>query len=110
MVLGVLVLGPRIDVVMGALALSIAVTLVLLFGRFRACRRRHAAPKLLPPAMADEMRRYAIPLVPIALMNWFTSVSDRYIIAWFSHDTFMVGVYAVRYGLVSQPPCWYARR
>jgi O-antigen/teichoic acid export membrane protein len=101
-VLGVLVLGPRIDVVMGALALSIAVTLVLLFAGFEPVGAA-AAPKLLPPAMADEMRRYAIPLVPIALMNWFTSVSDRYIIAWFSHDTFMVGVYAAGYGLVSQP-------
>jgi len=37
-------------------------------------------------------------------------VSDRYIIAWFSHDTFMVGVYAAGYGLVSQPFPVDARR
>jgi O-antigen/teichoic acid export membrane protein len=101
-VLGVLVLGPRIDVVMVALALSIAVTWVLLFAAF-APVGLHAGSKPLPPGMAPEMRRYAIPLIPIALMNWLTSVSDRYIIAWFSHDTFMVGVYAAGYGLVSQP-------
>ena len=77
-VLGVLVLGPGIDVVMGALALSVAVTLMLLFTAFEPVGI-DAGAKLLPPGMADEMRKYAIPLVPIALMNWFTSVSDRYI-------------------------------
>jgi O-antigen/teichoic acid export membrane protein len=101
-VLGVLAFGPRIDVVMGALALSIGVTLVLLFAAFEPVGVG-APGKVLPPGVAPEMRRYAIPLIPIALMNWFTSVSDRYIIAWFSHNTFMVGVYAAGYGLVSQP-------
>ncbi len=34
---------------------------------------------------------------------WVSSVSDRYIIQWLSHDTAKVGIYAAAYGLISQP-------
>jgi len=101
-VLGVLIWGPKLDVVMGALALSILVTVVLSFAAFEPVGI-DSAGSALPTGLVPEMRRYAIPLIPIAVMTWITSVSDRYIIAWFSHDTFMVGVYAAGYGLVSQP-------
>ena len=101
-VLGVLIWGPSVEVVMGAMALSIMVTLVLLFASSKPVGS-DAAGAALPEELVRDLRRYAIPLVPIALMNWITSVSDRYIIAWFSHDTFMVGIYAAGYGLVSQP-------
>jgi O-antigen/teichoic acid export membrane protein len=97
----VLAFGPRIEVVFAALALSIVLTLVVLFTGFRPAGG-HAGGKL-PPQVAVDMRRYAIPLVPIAFMTWVTSVSDRYLIEWLSHDTASVGVYAAGYGLVSQP-------
>jgi len=68
-VLGVLVLGPRIDVVMGALALSMR-SRWYCFSQVSSLSGA-PPPEAPSPAMADEMRRYAIPLVPIALMNWF---------------------------------------
>jgi O-antigen/teichoic acid export membrane protein len=100
-VIGVWVLGPRIEVVLGALALSIVVTLCLLFGAFEPVGANGAG--VLPESTGSQMWSYALPLIPIALMNWVTSVSDHYIIEWISHDTYSVGIYAAGYGLVSQP-------
>lgn len=100
-VAGVLAFGPRIEVVFSALALSIVLTLLVLFIGFRPAGADSSGK--LPAGVAVEMRRYAIPLVPIAFMTWVTSVSDRYLIDWLSHDTASVGVYAAGYGLISQP-------
>jgi O-antigen/teichoic acid export membrane protein len=57
----------------------------------------------VPRDIAAEIRKYALPLIPIAVLNWTTSVSDRYIIQWLSHDLVSVGVYSAGYGLISQP-------
>lgn len=52
--------------------------------------------------LADEMLRYALPLAPLALIGWITSLSDRYIIGWMLGAA-EVGVYALIYGLIGQP-------
>ncbi len=52
--------------------------------------------------LAHEIRLYALPLIPLALVNWVTHLSDRYILAYF-HGSSDVGIYAAAYGLVSQP-------
>ena len=100
-VLGVTLFGPRIDVVVAALALSILVTLILLYAGFE--RVGSQAEGQFPDEIGSEMWSYALPLIPIALMSWVTSVSDRYIIEWLVRDTSRVGIYAAGYGLVSQP-------
>jgi O-antigen/teichoic acid export membrane protein len=98
---GVLVLGSTIEVVLGAITVSTAVTLALLYASMKSLGSRPGMP--LPRGIASEMLRYAYPLIPIALLNWTTSVSDRYIIEWISRDTSALGVYAAGYGLISQP-------
>jgi O-antigen/teichoic acid export membrane protein len=100
-VVGVLLFGSTIEVVLGAYTVSSLVTLALLYATAKSRRDSHGAA--FPPGVAAEMWRYAIPLIPIALLNWTTSVSDRYIIEWISHDVSSVGVYAAGYGLISQP-------
>jgi len=100
-VVGVLAFGSTIEVVLGAFTTSSLVTLALLYATAKSRGADHGAA--LPPGIAAEMWRYAIPLIPIALLNWTTSVSDRYIIEWISHDVASVGVYAAGYGLISQP-------
>jgi O-antigen/teichoic acid export membrane protein len=100
-VVAVLLLGSRVEVVLGAIMASILLTLILINARVRSHETSHGAT--LPPGIAAEMWRYAIPLVPIAFLNWTTSVSDRYIIEWVSHDVSGLGVYAAGYGLISQP-------
>jgi O-antigen/teichoic acid export membrane protein len=46
--------------------------------------------------------RYALPLVPLAALNWVFSMGDRYVLAaWWDMAT--AGVYVAAYGLASQP-------
>jgi O-antigen/teichoic acid export membrane protein len=100
-VAGVLLFGVSIEVVLGAIAASIVITLVGVYTTARLDKVVEGG--VLPPAIAAEMRAYAIPLIPIALLNWLTSVGDRYLIQWLSHDLPSVGLYAAGYGLISQP-------
>jgi O-antigen/teichoic acid export membrane protein len=96
----VLLFGPTLEAVLGGVAASIAIALLALYaGDSRHVEGGHNA---VPLAMLVEMRRYALPLVPISIFNWLTSVSDRYLIQWLSHDLRSVGIYAAGYGLVSQ--------
>lgn len=94
-------LGPTVEVVLGAMTASILVTLGLLYAGAKSSAISHE--EILPARIAAEMRHYAVPLIPIALLNWTTSVSDRYIIEWVSQDTSGLGIYAAGYGLISQP-------
>jgi len=93
--------GPSVTAVLGAIAASIGLTFVGLL----AARERGAAGdgRALPVGFDAELRRYALPLIPAALLTWITSVSDRYIVQWLTHDPLGVGVYAAGYGLASQP-------
>lgn len=97
----VLLFGPTVQAVLGAIALSIIVPLTGAYatGRPYLSGRQES----IPSGLVAEMCQYAIPLIPLALLNWTISVSDRYIIGWVSHDTAKVGVYAAGYGLISQP-------
>ncbi len=98
---GVLFLGKSVEVILGAIAASVLITLALLYVAVKPVGSSDEIA--LPRHLAAEMRQYAIPLIPIALLNWITSVSDRYIIASLSHDAVSLGVYAAGYGLISQP-------
>jgi O-antigen/teichoic acid export membrane protein len=49
-----------------------------------------------------DIARYALPLVPIAALNWVMSLGDRYILAGISGAS-AVGTYAAAYALGSQP-------
>jgi O-antigen/teichoic acid export membrane protein len=51
---------------------------------------------------AREMWRFALPLVPVAIVGWVTQISDRYILGLFLGAS-QVGIYTVTYGLMSQP-------
>jgi O-antigen/teichoic acid export membrane protein len=86
---------------MGAFATSILLTVILLYTAVNV--GRSTGGETLPPRFAREMWSYAIPLIPVAALNWITSLSDRYIIEWASGDIASVGVYAAGYGLISQP-------
>jgi O-antigen/teichoic acid export membrane protein len=97
----VILLGASVQAILGAIAISIIIALT---GAYAAGRSYGASNQnAVPAALVSEMRRYAMPLIPLALLNWTVSVSDRYIIGWVTHDTASVGVYAAGYGLISQP-------
>jgi O-antigen/teichoic acid export membrane protein len=46
--------------------------------------------------------RYALPLVPLALLSWIVSLASRYFIAWFAGAD-DAGLFAAIQGLASQP-------
>lgn len=103
-VLGVVLLGASIAVVLGAMAGSIIVTLLALyFTRRRRGTRAERSDNSMPLAIVDEMKRFTMPLIPVAALNWATQLSDRYIIDWLTHDTASIGVYAAGYGVTSAP-------
>jgi O-antigen/teichoic acid export membrane protein len=52
--------------------------------------------------LVKNIRCYAIPLVPMALVAWISSLSDRYIISG-TLGIGPVGIYAAGYGLISMP-------
>jgi len=52
--------------------------------------------------LAVTMRRYALPLVPLALFGWINGVGDRYVLGgMIGLDA--AGLYAAAYGLASRP-------
>jgi O-antigen/teichoic acid export membrane protein len=53
-------------------------------------------------ALLREIRHYALPLVPLALVGWVNALSDRYVIAGFT-GVAAAGIYATVYGLISRP-------
>ncbi|MHC4105778.1 MAG: lipopolysaccharide biosynthesis protein [Planctomycetota bacterium] len=56
----------------------------------------------LDSKLLSNIRSYAIPLIPLAIVGWTISLSDRYIIGGFlGMDD--VGIYAASYGLISMP-------
>jgi O-antigen/teichoic acid export membrane protein len=75
-----------------------------------ALRRRIVAPSdrstaavvAWPDARVDAFVRYALPLVPMAALNWVMSMGDRYVLAH-SRGVDVVGVYVAAYALGSQP-------
>jgi O-antigen/teichoic acid export membrane protein len=97
----VILFSARAEIVLAATAASLLVPLVITYSavRLEGMPMRH--PK--DPICAPDVRRFARQLIPYALLMWITSVSDRYIIDWFSSDTARVGIYAAGYGLISQP-------
>lgn len=64
----------------------------------------YAAGSLQTPDihLARRIRKYAVPLMPVAIIGWIGSLSDRYIIGGLI-DMHAVGLYAATYGLISKP-------
>ena len=54
----------------------------------------------LDKAVAKEMLKYCLPLIPASIAWWVTNVSDRYLVAYFCGDT-VNGIYDISYKLPS---------
>jgi O-antigen/teichoic acid export membrane protein len=105
-VAAVILFSARLDIVLLATAAGLALVTVFIYGGGRLGGERlegAAAADTGDPGSTLAMRRFTRQLVPYAALMWITSVSDRYIIEWFSSDLASVGIYAAGYGLISQP-------
>ncbi len=101
-IVGVLCLGPSAEAVLLGYLLASLGGLVWFRPTFI---REQSFTDTEEPALSTldgEIRRYALPLVPLAIVGWVNSLGDRYIIGHFMGLEWM-GIYAAAYGLISRP-------
>jgi O-antigen/teichoic acid export membrane protein len=100
-VVAILVVGPSVPAVLGGYVVG---TLTLYLVMHFAGRRRYdgQATEERRKVIRREAWTYAWPLVPVAIVGWICSLSDRYIIVWF-HGVRDVGIYSAAYGLAGRP-------
>jgi O-antigen/teichoic acid export membrane protein len=79
-------------------------SLIILAFFFKIINRESVtgALELKDKTLSAEIRRYALPLIPLAVISWMSSLSDRYLIGGMA-GLEQVGIYVAIYGLVSQP-------
>ena len=100
----VMVFGPSPVAVLGAYVL-VSALLLLVFSHRLWPRESSSNPREQPErlrALDSRMWQYALPLLPLGIMSWASTLGDRYVIgaALGVADT---GVYAAVYGLASIP-------
>lgn len=68
-------------------------------------KKQHLAEEPKPfksaSGLSKEIWHYALPLIPLAIVGWISSLGDRFIIAGFL-GLGQVGIYAAAYGLISR--------
>ena len=105
----VLVFGPNATAALAGYVLGSTLVVLVMF---LTTRLEGAAPSTPPgaaagtiemeTALAATIRRYALPLIPLALLGWINGVGDRYVIGgMIGLDA--AGLYAAAYGLASRP-------
>jgi len=100
----VLLVGPSTLWVLAAYVLTSAVLLLTFSWRLwpRAAPAERHRPTLSPALLDARMWSYAVPLIPLGIIGWASSLGDRYVIGGLLsvHDA---GLYAAVYGLASSP-------
>lgn len=100
---GLYLLAPTVEALFLGYLAATAGTWIL----FRVAVLRKVPATAKPDAAAAqsvraEMRRYALPLLPMAAVAWVTAQADRYIIAALAGLS-GAGIYAAAYGLIDKP-------
>lgn len=95
--------GESTVMVLTGYLMTSATILWLFLRKIRNATTEESGPFREPDSDLDKkMWRYALPLIPLGLMNWANGLGDRYVIG----STLGVadaGVYAAVYGLASRP-------
>ncbi|MDF1553818.1 MAG: oligosaccharide flippase family protein [Deferrisomatales bacterium] len=102
-VLLVIVFGASAEAVLSGYLLA-SFSSFLLFGvpPLLRARRGRVSEEPLSPTVIDTVYRYARPLMPLGIVGWVNTVSDRYLIAGIL-GVGQAGIYAAVYGLISRP-------
>lgn len=95
----VLLFYPSPHAVLGGYTLSSSILLAI-FLMLR--RKRGVTTAEAPSALKMEFRKYALPLLPLALVGWVSAASNRYIIGGLL-GLREVGIYAAASGLIMSP-------
>lgn len=102
-ILGVIILGPTaFTVLLGYLAgTAIVLMIFMIVLRREGLTDKETSPKA-DLGLFTELRNYSLPLIPLGIVGWISSLSDRYIIGGMLGIE-QVGIYAATYGLISKP-------
>lgn len=88
------------------LGYATAVGLAALAAKFSNIRLEGEGADPTPPEterkIRGDMLKYALPLIPLALVGWVTSLGDRYFLGGLLGME-SVGIYAAAYGLIHKP-------
>ncbi len=103
-VLSIAAFGPSAAVALGGFVAGSALVSVALWRQtIRGAPPGRAAPgDTWVGARRAPFLRYAIPLLPLAVLAWVRSLGDRYVLEW-AAGAEAVGLYAAAYTLASQP-------
>lgn len=94
---------PSLNAILIGYSIGIVFTVLLFFRP--AVHEQHsnsASSSLERPKRIRQIITFAMPLFPLALVGWVSSLGDRYIIGAML-DYQAVGIYAAAYGLIVQP-------
>ncbi len=99
----VLTFGATVQSILAGYLGASILTLALFF----SCVRRDGSDVLrqetaLDSRLSKQIAHYAFPLVPLAIVGWISSLSDRYVIGGML-GLEQVGIYAASVGLISRP-------
>jgi O-antigen/teichoic acid export membrane protein len=94
---------PSVDAILVGYIIGFGLALMIFYRPYTNPVKRYSG-KTLPkqPQLMRQIIRYAIPLFPLALVTWISTLSDRYIIAGLL-DYKAVGIYAAAYSIAFQP-------
>lgn len=103
-VLVVMFLGPTAGSVLGGyfMATLFVLAIIYIFPVKRVGVFSENENKADLRLFSKQIHKYAIPLIPLAIVGWVSSLSDRYFIAALI-DIKSVGIYAGAYNLMSMP-------
>lgn len=101
-VLAVFLGGPKAPLILLGYALATGLANALWS---RACKRNQRDDAAPTPRALGSIRAavlgYALPLIPVELLLWFSGLGDRYVIGWLLTTT-DVGIYAAAYTLINE--------
>lgn len=108
-VAAVVLMGPSAEAALAGYLIGAAVAAALALGAVRREGRDDPASATdsdedasIKRESATMIRRYALPLMPLALLSWISGMGDRYLIGGLL-GLEEVGLYAAAYGLASRP-------
>ena len=102
-VVAVLVMGVKAEVVMVAYIVASGITLLCFVRGNTKPHREYSDGELVQIANLNErIKTYSSPLIPLGLVGWLGSMSDRYLLAALVglHES---GIYSAIFGLISRP-------
>lgn len=100
----VMALGASLPNVLGGYVLGAIVVwgIVLMFSKREGLNSTHSPPSAEQSDVRYILLRYALPLMPLAILSWLSNWSDRYVIGeLLSLED--VGIYSAAYGVASRP-------